>query len=41
MDLKGTGYDGVDWIRVAQGCNQWEIGMALRVPHVECYFLNI
>jgi hypothetical protein len=41
MDLKGTGCDCIDWIRVAQVCNQWEIEMALRIPHVVCDFLNI
>jgi hypothetical protein len=36
MDLREIGWDGVDWIEVAQGRNQWRVlvntVMNLRVP---------
>jgi hypothetical protein len=36
MDLKDVGWEGVDWIHLAQGRNQWwalvNTGMNLRVP---------
>jgi hypothetical protein len=36
MDLRGVGYDGIDWINLAQDRDQWRVlvntVMNLRVP---------